>query len=140
MPAAMTGWRVFFLAAGLYNVLGGGWAFFHVEATFRDQGLPIPNYPFAFQLLFAFVVILGVGYLAVARDPLGHRDLVKVGVASKVAGLTLSAWAIVSGQLPASSWWQPVVNDLPWAIGFAVFLVVSADRDQSSVGVGGSAR
>ena len=115
----MRRWRVFFLLAGLYNVVGGTVGFFTFERQLPRQ----PAYPFAFQLLFLSVIILGVAYLQVARDPLKNRNLVVIGLLTKLAGLGVSFWAIHDGQLPASSWWQPVVNDLPWAIGFALFLL-----------------
>ena len=118
----MKRWSYFFLAAGLFNILGGAVGFFTFEAQFRAQGLPPPTYPFAFQILFLAVVSLGIGYLMVARSPRENRDLVWVGFLTKMAGFTMSLWAIHTGQLPESSWWQPVVVDLSWGVGFAVFL------------------
>ncbi|MCP4656878.1 MAG: hypothetical protein GY856_15820 [bacterium] len=118
-------WRSFFLVAGAFNVLGGLGGFFTFEAQFRLQELEPPTYPFAFQLLFIAVVILGVGYLMVAYDPVRNRNLVWIGLLTKIAGFAMTCWAIADGQLPPSAWWQPVVNDLIWAIGFAGFLLAT---------------
>lgn len=124
----MKGWRFFFLAAGLFNVIGGTVGFL----TAPSQLDPAPVYPFAFRLLLIFVIIMGIAYLMVARSPQDHRDLVLIGLMTKVAGLVMSFWAISDGQLPVSSWWQPVINDLPWAIGFALFLLRTRSSKESS--------
>ncbi len=116
-------WRVFFCAAGLYNLTGGLFGFFSLDAHFSGMGLSPPTYPFAFHLLFLSVAILGLAYLVVARDPPRHRDLIWLGLATKLAGLTMSYQAIATGQLPPSTWWQPLINDLVWAVGFGVFLL-----------------
>ncbi len=118
-------WRGFFLVAGAFNVLGGLAGFFTFEAQFRLQGLAPPTYPFAFRLLFLAVLIMGIGYLMVAYDPVRNRNLVWIGLLTKIAGFAMTCWAIAGGQLPASAWWQPVVNDLIWAIGFAGFLITT---------------
>ena len=119
----MRGWRIFFLLAGVFNVLGGLVGLLDVGAGFESAGLPPPRYPFAFQILLGAVVVLGVGYLMVAWDPQRHRSLVWIGLGTKIVGFVFTVWAIRSGQLPESAWWQPVVNDLVWAIGFAAFLL-----------------
>ena len=117
-------WRGFFFAAGLYNIVVGGLVgFFGLDAHFSGMGLPPPTYPFAFQLLFLSVMILGVAYLVVSRDPPRHRDLIWLGLATKLAGFAMSYQAIATGQLPSSTWWQPLINDLVWAVGFGVFLL-----------------
>lgn len=115
----MRAWRIFFLLAGLYNLVGGTVGVFQVEHQFD----PPPTYPFALQLLMVMVAVMGVGYLMVARDPLGQRGIVWIGLMTKVAGLVMSFYALSTGQIPASSWWQPLINDLPWAVGFVLFLV-----------------
>lgn len=123
----MTGWKRFFLAAGLFNLFGGVMGFFTLEKTFVDAGMPPPLYPYALQLLFVAVIIFGIGFLMVWRDPLRHRGIVWLGLMAKVAGFLFSLWALWSGQLPESSRWQPFVVDLPWAIAFALFLFRTRD-------------
>ncbi|MEM6795722.1 MAG: hypothetical protein AAF725_17235 [Acidobacteriota bacterium] len=121
----MTGWRRFFLVAGLFNIAGGLAGFWNLEKPFLEAGMAPPLYPFAHQLLFLCVMIFGVGYLMVWRDPLRHRGIVWLGLLSKIAGLGMTFWALGSDQLPASSWWQPLVADLPWAAGFGLFLATT---------------
>lgn len=124
----MKPWRVFFVAAGLFNIAGGTWGFLHPARAFTDLGLAPPRYPFLLQLLFLAVITLGVGYLVAARDPLRHRPLIALGAATKAEGAAMSFWAIHTGQLPPSAWWQPVVNDLVWLFGFVAFLVWARGR------------
>ncbi|MEM8995650.1 MAG: hypothetical protein AAGF23_12765 [Acidobacteriota bacterium] len=118
----MAAWKRFFLIAGLFNLAGGTAGFFTLDKPFTDAGMPAPTYPFAFQLLFLAVMIFGVGLLMVARDPERHRGVVWLALMAKCAGFVVSLWALSSDQLPESSRWQPYVVDLPWALGFAVFL------------------
>ena len=119
----MKAWKRFFLVAGLFNLIGGAAGFLTLEKTFVDAGQPAPLYPFAFQLLFVAVIIFGIGFLMVSRDPVRHRGIVWLGLMVKTAGFVVSLWALHTGQLPESSRLQPFVVDLPWAIAFAVFLV-----------------
>lgn len=121
-------WRGFFLVAGLYNLAGGFFGLLDLERGFERMGLAAPNYPFAFQILLVAVMILGVGYLMLAKDPQRHRGIAWLGLLTKLDGFVFTVWAIRSGQLPSSAWWQPVFNDLIWAVGFAVFLATVPDR------------
>ena len=114
-------WRGFFCAAALFNILGGTVGFWSVERQLA-AGFEPPRYPFAFQLLFLFVIILGIGFLMVARDPKGQRGIVWLGLLAKTAGLAMSFHALGSGQLPPDQWWQPLVADLPWILGCGWFL------------------
>ena len=118
----MTGWKRFFLVAGLFNILGGAAGLATLEQPFLAAGMAPPRYPFALQLLLVMVIILGFGYLLVWRDPRRNRGVVWIGAATKAAGLGMSYWALHTGQLPAASWWQPLVVDLPWLLGFSAFL------------------
>lgn len=121
----MRSWRIFFAVAGVFNILGGLSGLLLNDDNLRRHDLPAPNYPFAFQLLFIAVMILGVGYLILARDPYHNRGIAWIGLLTKLAGFFMNFEAIYSGQLPAELWWQPMVNDLPWAIGFAAFLITT---------------
>lgn len=118
----MVAWKRFFLVAGLLNLFGGTAGFLNLEKPFVDAGMPAPHYPFAFQLLFAAVIVFGIGFLMVWRDPLRHRGIVWLGLMVKTAGFVFTLWAVKTGQLPASSAGQPFIVDLPWALGFALFL------------------
>lgn len=117
----MRGWRIFFLAAGLLNLFGGAAGLVTGDPV-PGQDLPAPLYPYAFTLLFLAVMIFGVGSLMVAADPLRHRSIVWLGLLSKLAGAVVTWWAVADGQIPSAAAGQPLVVDVPWAIGFALFL------------------
>lgn len=121
----MKGWKRFFFVAGLFNILGGTVGFLNIDRAFIEAGMPPPLYPFALQLLFLSVIIFGIGYLMVWFDPVRNRNIVWLGLLSKIVGLLVTWWALDSGQLPAANWWQPLVADLPWAIAFVVFLATT---------------
>ena len=118
----MIGWRRFFLAAGVFNVFGGVMGFATLERGFSDHGMELPRYPYALQLLFLMVIIMGIGYVLVWRDPIRHRGIVWLGLMTKVAGFFMTYWALSSGQMPAANRLQPLIVDLPWGLAFAVFL------------------
>ena len=121
----MNGWRLFFLAAGLFNLAGGVVGALTLESQLAAMGRPAPVYPFAFELLFVAVAILGLGYLMVAWDPVAHRGIVWIGAATKLAGGLMSWRAIATGQMPAETWWQAVVTDWIWLVAFVVFLATT---------------
>lgn len=116
------GWRRFFLVAGLFNILGGTVGLLDPAMPWTDHGLPAPSHDFAMRLLFATVLLFGFGYLMVWRRPLRHRGIVVLGLGTKILGGVFTWWAIADGQLPRETWWQPLIVDVPWAIGFAWFL------------------
>lgn len=114
-------WRWFFLAAGLLNLVGGAVGLATGDPA-PGHDLPAPLYPYAFTLLFLAVMIFGVGSLMVAADPLRHRGIAWLGLLSKIAGAGVTWWAVADGQIPSAAAGQPLVVDVPWAIGFALFL------------------
>ena len=118
----MVFWRRFFCFAGLFNLLGGAAGFFTYRSMFADAGLPSPLYHHPFQLIFILVMILGIGYLMVWRDPMGHRGIVWIGLLTKVAGFFVSLHALRLGELPQSSALQPWIVDFPFVIAFGLFL------------------
>ena len=120
-PRTLKRWRIFFVAAGLLGV-GGGVAGFLGGQPVPGQTLPAPLYPYLLNLLFAVVIIFGIGYLMVAADPLRHRGIVVLGLLSKLAGAGMTWWAVADGQIPSAAAMQPWIVDMPWAAGFAWFL------------------
>lgn len=118
----MNHWRIFFLISGLFSIVGGILGCFLFERQLVESGLPEPFYGHAFQLLFLTVAIFGVGYLMVWRDPVANRNIVWLGLATKVAGFFITLYALDIGELPAQNALQPWIVDLPWAIAFGLFL------------------
>ena len=71
---------------------------------------------------FPIAVIAGIKGRLVA-DPLRNRNIVWLGLLSKIGGVAMTYWAVNQGQVPADPFAiQPLFADIPWAIAFAVFL------------------
>lgn len=115
-------WRGIFLVCGLLSVFGGIAGFFMFQQQLADAGQPAPVYTHTFQLLFLAVAIFGIGYLMVWRDPWGNRNIVVLGLLTKIAGFFISLHALDIGELPPENAWQPWVADFPWALAFLLFL------------------
>ena len=115
-------WRIFFLLAGIFNLVGGTVGFFFFRKIFADSGMPAPIYGHSFQLLFIVVAIFGAGYLMVWRDPSANRNIVILGLGTKIAGFVISLHALSIGELPPENAMQPWVVDFPWAVAFSAFL------------------
>ena len=118
----MKAWKVFFLIAGLFNLVAGAAGFFTFESHLAKAGLPAPHYTHPFQLLFLLVMILGVGYLMVWKDPIRNRNIVWLGWLTKVCGFVISLQALRLGELPAENAWQPWIADFPFILIFGLFL------------------
>ena len=65
--------------------------------------MALPPHVAYIQLAAVFIVVQGLSYWLVYRDPLANLGIVRVGVAYKASysGLALTTWS--SGNCPASS-------------------------------------
>ena len=115
-------WRVFFFVCGAFSVVGGIGGFFMFRQVLQDAGRPEPIYGHTFMLLFLTVAIFGVGYLMVWRDPWGNRNIVVLGLLTKICGFFVSLYALRIGEMPPENAWQPWIADLPWGLAFVIFL------------------
>ena len=110
------------LAAGLYNVLWGGWAVLFPSAQFDLLGMPQPNYPQFWQCIGMIVGVYGVGYAIAATDPARHWPVVLVGFLGKVFGPLGMIQALWTGTLPPGFALNCVFNDVIWWVPFALIL------------------
>ena len=119
----MRGWRIFFWCAAVFNLAIG------LGVMLAPQGsTPMPLDDAAslpIRVVGWFVFVFGIGYAIVARDPLGHAGIVRLGVIGKLGMfvITLLAW---NGGLTQASQALPALFDLPWAVAFIVFLTRTA--------------
>lgn len=117
------GWmRVVLIAAGIYNLLWGGWVILFPEVLFRWAGMAPTNYPQIWQCVGMIVGVYGIGYLIAAHSPILHWPIVLVGLLGKILGPAGMFWSLVTGSLPVGMALTCVTNDLIWWVPFALIL------------------
>src|SRR5512140_3427142 len=85
--------RVFW-AAALFNTLIGAIGLVAPSVTARLMGIEPPHNPIFAILASWLILVLGFGYVLVARNPAGNRDLMLLGAVGKlfVLPIMLAAW------------------------------------------------
>ena len=121
----MRNWKIFFAVAALFNLLIG------LSVMIAPQySAPVPLDDVALlpiRVVGWFVFVFGIGYAIVSRDPLRHVGIVRIGVIGKLGMFVITLLTCLTG---LGSWSQavPAFFDLPWAIGFIVFLSRTAKQ------------
>lgn len=123
-----TGWRAFFLLAGLYDALLGLAFLLAGETILTDIGMKLPPHIAYIHLSAIFIVVQGVSYLLVYRDPRSNLGIVWVGVAYKASYAALVAYYLAAGQLPSQFFIPWAVFDLGFMVGFLAFLRAAMGR------------
>ena len=113
------GWiRFLFAIAALYDGAIGAIFLVFPDYPFRTFSVTPPNHMGYVQFPAALLLIFGLLFLAVARDPARNRNLIPYGILLKIAycGITTRYWA--AGGLPGM--WKPfVVADVVMGVLFA---------------------
>lgn len=96
---------ILFLLTALYD--GGLGAVFLIapSAVFAWGGTTPPNHVGYVQFPAALLIIFALMFIAVARDPVRHRDLMVYGMLLKVAYCGLAFWYWFSTGIPGM--WKP---------------------------------
>ena len=83
-----------FVIAALYDGILGLVFLFAPVAAFARFSVPPPNHMGYVQFPAALLLVFALLYLAVARDPVGHRNLIPYGMLLKVAycGVVFYHW------------------------------------------------
>ena len=125
-------WKKFFLLAAVWNFLGGGVAFYDLEANARIFYLTpeAAVHPILFlnlKILWWTVLTFGLGYLMVAVNPAKNHGLVALAILGKLA----------VGYLWVKGYWAGLVSEIAFAGGvgdiifavmFVLFLVIFRGR------------
>lgn len=86
--------------AGCYNLLAGlGMLVFYHEG-YKLMGLVKPELMLPLQLVGMLVMLFGVGYLIVARNPVENRNVLLLGFLSKALGTLLGVGYVALGKIP----------------------------------------
>ena len=111
------------VAAGVYNLVWGGFVVAFPGAIWGWIGAEPPRYPELWQCIGMIVGVYGLGYLAAARDPLRHWPIVLVGFLGKVLGpIGFFDAVVLRDVFPLSFGVTIVTNDLIWWVPFALIL------------------
>lgn len=116
------GWRTFFLVAALYDILLGAAFLVAGERILTAIGMALPPHIAYIQLAAVFIIVQGLSYWLVFREPLGNAGIVTVGVAYKASYAGLALYYLVIGQLPSVFFIPWAVIDVLFLIGFVMFL------------------
>ena len=93
--AVVGGWPLLFLVAGAYDVVLGLAFMAAGESILETVGMTLPPHVAYIHLAALFILVQGISYLFVARDPWRNVGLARVGVLYKAAytGLDVRAGA-----------------------------------------------
>ena len=110
------------IAAGLYNLIYGGWVVLFPSSAFEMLEMEPPRYLFLWQCIGMIVGVYGVGYIVAARDPIRHWPIVLVGLLGKIFGPIGFLQTAMMGDIPWSFGFVIIFNDLIWWIPFGAIL------------------
>jgi len=117
-----SGWRAFFLVAALYDIILGAAFLIAGESILTAIGMTLPPHIAYIQLAAIFILVQGLSYWLVYRDPLGNLGIVRIGVVYKAAYAGLAAWYLILGTLPSVFFIPWAIIDLGFLVGFVLFL------------------
>ena len=125
----MTDWRkwLFYVGAAYDGLLAIVFLFWWPE-VYRHFGVPPPNHPGYVQFPALLLLIFGLIFLRIARDPDANRDLIVYGIALKIAYSGIVFWYQIKSGVP-HMW-------IPWAwldVLFLILFVVAMQRRRPSV-------
>ena len=86
--------------AGVYNIIAGLSMMIFYHEGFKSLGLPKPEFNMPIQLVGVLVAIFGIGYLLVDRNPKENRNVLLIGLLSKIFGPLLAFCYVANGTLP----------------------------------------
>lgn len=118
----MRTWKVVFVVAALFNFAVGLPMLLAPQAMLTALGQPVPDDLLMTRLASLLIVVLGLGYGMVARDPAGNRPILWLGVLGK-APIPMLVWLSGGAAALSSSAFLLSLGDLAFAALFLVFLL-----------------
>jgi hypothetical protein len=115
-------WTVIFVVAALFNFAVGLPMLLAPEAMLAALGQPVPADLLMTRLASLLIVVLGIGYGMVARDPAANRPILWLGVLGK-APIPLLVWISGGAAALSSSAFILSLVDLAFATLFLLFLL-----------------
>ncbi|MBT3311349.1 MAG: hypothetical protein HN737_02050 [Desulfobacterales bacterium] len=119
-------WSMMFIIAAAVNIIGAVWLLLNPENSgllmygskivFDNSAARINNQAFLF-----FVIVFGIGYIFVAKNPSENRGIVWLGIIGKLYYFTAWGFHFKSGLVTPAAFAGSFV-DLAFAILFILFL------------------
>ena len=124
----MTGWKIFFIAAALFNFAAGVPLLVAPHENLALMHLPPVADVMYHQVTGLLIICFGVGYGLVAGDLTSNHGIVWLGVAGKAGVIFLMAQAYSAGAIPFQAF-AIALGDLAFVLGFIAFLLRSARQN-----------
>lgn len=115
-------WTVIFVVAALFNFAVGLPMLLAPEVMLAQLGQPVPDDLLMTRLASLLIVVLGIGYAMVARDPAANRPILWLGVIGK-APIPLLVWLGGGAAALSSSAFILSLGDLAFAALFLLYLL-----------------
>lgn len=115
-------WKLVFWVAAAFNFAVGLPMLLAPEAMLAALGQPVPDDLLMTRLTSLLIVVLGIGYGMVARDPEANRPILWLGVLGK-APIPLLVWISGGAAALSSSAFILSLGDLAFAALFLLFLL-----------------
>jgi len=125
-------WRIVLVIAAAYNLLAGVAMIIFYHEGFRGLGLEKTGFNLPIQLVGMCVALFGVGYWIVSRNPVENRNVLLLGMLSKLIGPLLAIRYIVRGDLPVwiliVFFFADLIYLLPFWLIFTRCKAIASDR------------
>lgn len=115
--------------AAIYNLLAGFSMMVLYSEGFYALGLQKTSFNLPIQLVGMCVALFGIGYWIVSRNPVENRNVLLLGMLSKLIGPLLAVRYIMRGDLPA--WILIVFFFADWIYLLPFWLIYSRCRKQA---------
>ena len=115
-------WKIIFALAAAFNFMVGLPLLLAPEAMLAGLGQTVPDDLLMTRLAALLIVVLGIGYGMVARDPVVNRPILWLGVLGK-APIPLLVWLGGGAAALSSSTFILSLGDLGFAALFLLFLL-----------------
>lgn len=115
-------WKLVFWVAAVFNFAVGLPMLLTPEVLLPAIGQPLPDDLLMIRLAALLIVVLGIGYGMVARDPAANRPILWLGVLGK-APIPLLVWISGGAAALSSSAFVLSLGDLAFAALFLLFLL-----------------
>jgi formate/nitrite transporter FocA (FNT family) len=92
-----------FWSAAVYDLTLGIVFLFFYRPVFEALGIEdtLPEYTSFVSLIAAFLFVIGIAYVFIARGDLGqNRDLIAIGAVYKLAYFSVALWYLIGGVYP----------------------------------------